>query len=111
VPRVPTKKKRAAKEYPRDFDFFRYEVYFAFAVGSLVAVVLSLFVWPILLLASTLGVSWGLTHLIGRWMVRGRIDRRIRREEEEERERRALANRQAAALENEQASRRRHRRR
>jgi hypothetical protein len=104
-------KKRRVQEAPRDFDFFRYEVYFALALGSLIAVVLSLFAWPILLLVSTLGVSWGLTHLIGRWMVRGRIDRRHQHEEEEERERRALANRETASLENEQSSRRRHRRR
>jgi uncharacterized membrane protein YccC len=108
---VPIRKPRPV-EGPRDFDFFRYEVWFGVAVGALIAVILSLFIWPVLLLVSTLGVSWGLTHLIGRWMMRGRSDRRISREEEEERERRALANRQAAALENEQASRRRrHRRR
>jgi hypothetical protein len=111
VPRVPIRKPRR-DEGPRDFDFFRYEVWFALAVGALIAVVLSLFIWPILLLVSTLGVSWGLTHLIGRWMMRGRLDRKRSREEEEERERRALANREAAAIENEQASRRRrHRRR
>ena len=104
-------KRRRQKEAPRDFDFFRYEVWFALAVGSLIAVVLSLFIWPVLLLISTLGVSWGLTHLFGRWMTRGRLDRRRQREDEEERERRALANREAASLENEQTSRRRHRRR
>ncbi|HEU0073473.1 MAG TPA: hypothetical protein VFS30_05625 [Dehalococcoidia bacterium] len=107
---MPIRKPRPA-EGPRDFDFFRYEVWFALAVGALIAVILSLFIWPILLLVSTLGVSWGLTHLIGRWMMRGRLDRRNSREREEERERRALANREAASLENEQASRRRHRRR
>ena len=107
---MPSRKRRP-QEPPRDFDFFRYEVWFAIAIGLLAATVLSLFVWPILLLASTLGVSWGLTHLIGRWMVRGRIDRRQQREEEDERERRALAARESASLENEQASRRRRRRR
>jgi hypothetical protein len=107
---VPIRKPRPA-EGPRDFDFFRYEVWFALAIGALIAVILSLFIWPILLLVSTLGVSWGLTHLVGRWMMRGRLDRRRNREDEEERERRALANREAASLENEQASRRRHRRR
>ncbi len=83
----------------------------AWQLAALIAAVVALFAWPVLLLVSTLGVSWGLTHLIGRWMTRGRVDRRRQREEEEERERRALANRQAASLENEQASRRRHRRR
>lgn len=107
---MPIRKPRPA-DGPRDFDFFRYEVWFGVAIGALIAVILSLFIWPILLLVSTLGVSWGLTHLIGRWMTRGRSDKRISREEEEERERRALANREAASLENEQASRRRHRRR
>jgi hypothetical protein len=107
---VPIRKPRDS-EAPRDFDFFRYEVWFAFALGSLVATVIALFAWSILLLVSTLGVSWGLTHLIGRWMMRGRLDRKKRREEEEERERRAMAHREAASLENEQSSRRRHRRR
>ncbi len=107
---MPTRKRRD-KEPPRDFDFFRYEVWFAIAIGSLIAIVLSLFVWPVVLLVSTLGVSWGLTHLLGRWMLRGRLDRRQRRENEDEQERRALANREAASLGNEQASRRRHRRR
>jgi membrane protein implicated in regulation of membrane protease activity len=106
-----SRKQRRDKEPPRDFDFFRYEVWFAFAIGVLVATVLSLFIWPIQLLAATLGVSWGLTHLLGRWMLRGRLDRQNQREEEEEKERRALANREAAAIGNEQASRRRHRRR
>ncbi len=107
---MPIRKSRP-KEAPRDFDFFRFEVWFALAIGSLITVVLSLFVWPVLLLASTLGVSWGLTHLMGRWMMRGRLDRKNQRADEEERERRALAKREAASLENEQASRRRHRRR
>jgi len=69
-------KKRQDKEPPRDFDFFRFEVWFAIGIGSLIAIVLSLFVWPVVLLASTLGVSWGLTHLVGRWVLRGRLDRR-----------------------------------
>jgi hypothetical protein len=110
---VPSRKRRQQKEPPRDFDFFRYEVWFALAAGSLLAciLVITLPVFFIVFLLSTLGVSWGLTHLLGRWMARGRNDRRLSREEEEERERRALANRQAAAIENEQTSRRRRRRR
>jgi len=108
---VPSRKRRQQKEPPRDFDFFRYEVWFALALGALVAVVLSLFIWPILLLVSTLGVSWGLTHLIGRWVVRGRRDRQLQAEEENERERRALAAREGASLENESHSRRRRHRR
>jgi hypothetical protein len=36
---VPSRKPRPA-EGPRDFDFFRYEVWFALAIGALIAVIL-----------------------------------------------------------------------
>jgi membrane protein implicated in regulation of membrane protease activity len=107
---MPIRKQRRT-EGPRDFDFFRYEVWFGMAIGALIATVLALYAWPVMLLASTLGVSWGLTHLLGRWFTRNRSDKKRSKEEEDERERRALANRQAASIENEQAARRRHRRR
>jgi len=112
VPYVPIRKSRP-QEAPRDFDFFRYEVWFGLAIGGFVASLIAVsFDSPVLgFWVSTLGVSWGLTHLVSRWMMRGRLDRKLKQEEEEERERRALANREAASIENEQASRRRHRRR
>ena len=107
------RKQRRDREPPRDFDFFRYEVWFAFALGALAMLLVSFVPLgaPIGFVAATLGTSWGLTHLLTRWMLRGRLDRQKQREDEEERERRALANREAAAIGNEQASRRRHRRR
>ena len=106
-------KKRQDKEPPRDFDFFRFEVWFALAIGAFAMLLASLipFGAQVAFVGALLGVSWGLTHLVGRWMMRGRLDRRQRHEDEDERERRAVAKRETASLENEQASRRRHRRR
>ncbi|HLG12070.1 MAG TPA: hypothetical protein VI876_09945, partial [Dehalococcoidia bacterium] len=102
---------RDKKESGGNFDFFSYEAGFAFAVGALLATVLSLYVWPVILIVSTLGVSWGLTHLIGQTLVKRRRERQQRRTEEDERERRALLARSAASLENEAQSRRRRRKR
>jgi fatty acid desaturase len=104
-------KKRPPKERPRDFDFYTYEVAFALAIGGFLAALLALFSWQIVMVISLLGVSWGLTHLVGRFWMRRRFDKQISRAEQEERERRALAARSAASLENEQHSRRRRRRR
>jgi hypothetical protein len=106
---VPSRRKRD-KLPPRDFDFFRYEVWFGIAIGMLIATILAPLFYPILFLVSLVGVSWGLTHLVGRAIVRRRMDSRLAREEQDERERRAVAARSAASLENEQASHTRRRR-
>jgi hypothetical protein len=104
-------RRRRDDEQRGDFHFFTYEVAFAFACGAMIATVLVLFSWDLILILSTLGVSWGLTHLVGQTIIKRRRDRARRRAEEDERERRALAARSAASLENEAASRRRRRRR
>jgi hypothetical protein len=93
-----------------EWDFFSFPVFFAFALGAFLAVLLYPFGIVIFVL-SLFGVSFGIAHIAGHTFRKRSADRRRQREEEDERERRALAARAANLRAGEIASVRRRRRR
>jgi hypothetical protein len=103
----------------QDYDFFRFEALFAFALGAFGATFLILVsggvLFVVVWVAAIFGTAFGLIHLFNTWRRRRFLDKRTQRAIEEERERRALAARANASLANEEASpaaaRRRRRRR
>ena len=103
----------------QDYDFFRFEALFAFALGAFGATFLILasggVLFVVVWVAAIFGTAFGLIHLFNTWRRRRFLDKRARQTDEEERERRALAARANASLSNEEAAasatRRRRRRR
>lgn len=103
--------RRRRNEQIQDWDFFTFPVIFAFALGGFFVAFFSAFI-PIglLFMVFLFLSSFGVAHMISRWIRRRTLDRQKQRSEEEERERRALAAR-AAAQRNEESARQPRRRR
>ena len=101
------------------WEFYTFPVFFAFMAGVFVAGTLISFegggvagvVHLALNFLGTLGVSFGVVHLVRGQLARRREERERERAEEDARERRVLAAREAAASEEGQPPRRHRRRR
>ncbi len=93
-----------------EWNFRTFPVLFAFALGALLATLL----YPVALIVfilSLFGVSFGVAHMLSRWLRERTVRQREAQADEAERERRALATRAAREREAEGAAPERRRRR
>jgi hypothetical protein len=103
--------RRRRNDEPVEWNFFSFPVAFAFALGMFIGVLLAYPLGFFIFVVTLFFTSFGIAHIISRWMRRRTLDRERVRNEEAERERRALAAREAAQRTNEEAARPRRRRR
>jgi hypothetical protein len=106
-------RRRPQSPQPGEWNFRTFPVYFAFAAGMFVAVLLAPYLYGILFVLSLFGLSFGVAHMISHTFRKRSRAQAQARADEEERERRALAARAARAQEaaGQEPGRRRRRRR
>lgn len=78
-----------------EWNFFAFPPLFTFALGALVGIFLAIFFGYLAFLAALFGTSFGVAHIISRWVRTRGAYRQVQRAEEEERTRRAVAREQA----------------